>query len=271
MCSSSTVPDVLGALALILLIVSCGLPDWTTTEATVVGGGASSAQKGDVYLGLWEACAKMPCREGGDNGECETLHVFSKISECRQGHCVKESSLGVSTNWDDNKLCDRSAAAAGFSLLAIFTAIGMLLVTSWRSLAGRTILWEKGAWLSLLAAIFSTCAWGIWLNWSRRMNKEPEETRGGDLYEFDRLALGPGFGLQVLCSIMLYFNAVVCSFQAGATPTQNEQTEQLNEGGNYDDGQAQQNRAYEGPGQQEPNTTAYASSDMIELKNNSTI
>ena len=51
MCSSSTVPDVLGALALILLIVSCGLPDWTTTEATVVGGGASSAQKGDVYLG----------------------------------------------------------------------------------------------------------------------------------------------------------------------------------------------------------------------------
>lgn len=204
-----SLPHSMFLSALLFLIISVSLRDWSNSEAT------RENESGKVVIGLFSACADMPCvpQSDDDNAECRHPIVFSAIGECRQGHCINSKHITVGSDWNHNNLCDKAATSAGFAILAIFLTFSGLMFTSWRKLAGRKALYGYGAWLSFLAALSSLISWSVWIDWNRKMNDEPSVDREGPLIAFEKLSIGPGVSMQIVSSLMLFANVFFCRFQ----------------------------------------------------------
>eukprot|EP00039_Didymoeca_costata_P019188 m.336582 g.336582 ORF g.336582 m.336582 type:complete len:271 (+) comp17897_c0_seq1:105-917(+) len=201
-----SLPHFTGVSAFFFLIISLALRSWSTSEAT------RELVTGDVQIGLFSACADMPCSSSGD--ECNRPVIFSSIGDCRQGHCINSRYLTLTgSEWNANNLCDKAATAAAFGIFALLMTFAALLFTSWRALAGRTVLWGYGALFSFIAGLSSLIAWAIWIGWQRVMNNEPSEDREGPLIGFDELNVGAGFNTQVIASLLLFANVFFCRFQ----------------------------------------------------------
>lgn len=204
-----SLPHYVAVFSFLFLIISTSLRSWSNSEAT------RDSVSGDVTIGLFSACADMPCRNADVDGDrCVVPAVFSTIGECREGHCIDRIELVPTTNWDAENLCDRAASAAAFSILAIFFCFALLMVTSWRALANRPVNWVYGAWFSFFSAFSATIAWCIWARWQTLMNDQPASRRTTDsTTQFDELSVGPGLSMSIVASLMLYANVFFCRFQ----------------------------------------------------------
>lgn len=192
-------PHLFGALSTIFFLVACIVPDWSNGTVQV----KQSNAFGEITIGLWQACADMTSEN--------KVAIFSVLGECRQGHCTLSDKLtGKDTSWSSENLCDKSAVVQAFLILAIFTSFTSLFFTSWRSFAGRSILWGKGAFFDLLAAFFSMIAWATWIDWNNTMNSNrPNPATESRPQTFSELDLGPGCTLAIIGCILATINFFV--------------------------------------------------------------
>ena len=163
---------------------------------------------GPVQIGLWKACADMPCTIGDDAivtadgtavdpaaAQCDRVTIFSETSTCRQGHCISGRSLVPGTSWDGNNLCDASAAASAFSVLSILLMVYFMWITLCQQLLSREPSFEGAAWVSFFAGLCSMACFAIWCKWLNGMNGEI-----GDLRQMVRF---------VACVILLLTHAAL--------------------------------------------------------------
>lgn len=185
-------PHILATVGFVFSVAAISTTAWA--EADVSTGTAF----GTADIGLWKACSYMTPTD---------TPIFSVLAECRQGHCIRSSDLTPGSNWPANNLCDRATVAQAFSLLAMFSAIAVVLMTSWRALANRTVLWWKGSLFSLLAAVFSMIAWATWYHWMGLMNGDRPDAA---TISFSELSSGPGAILMVVTSLVYVLNCLLC-------------------------------------------------------------
>lgn len=192
-------PHLFGALSSIFFFVACIVPDWSNGTVQV----KQSNAFGEISIGLWQACADMTSEN--------KVAIFSTLGDCRQGHCTLSDKLtGKGTSWSAENLCDKSAVVQAFLILAIFASFMSLFFTSWRSFAGRSILWGKGAFFDLLAALFSMIAWATWVDWNNTMNSNrPNPATESRPQTFSELDLGPGCTLAIIGWVLATINFFV--------------------------------------------------------------
>lgn len=142
-----------------------------------------------------------------------SVTVFSETSSCRQGHCITGRSLVSGTSWDGNNLCDNSAAASAFSVIAILLMVYYLRLTLLQQLVCGVPSFEGAAWVSFFAGLCSMICVAIWSNWANVMNKEMGDLREKDTdrISFSNLKAGLGVWLQVIAWISLWVNTVLCA------------------------------------------------------------
>mmetsp|Transcript_21938 Transcript_21938/g.57236 ORF Transcript_21938/g.57236 Transcript_21938/m.57236 type:complete len:260 (+) Transcript_21938:65-844(+) len=191
-------PHILNILTLLFLCLSVALVDWTTSDVR-----SSQGAFGTAEIGVWKACAEM--------NPVETP-VFSVISSCRQGHCVKSETIATRTSRSNEGLCDRASAVGAFAILAIFMCAAAIFMTTFRAVMARTVLWWKGYTYNAIACFFSMIAWATWAGWQNKMN---DQSAGpDDAVFFSTFEYGSGFNLQVTSCIFLLVNAVMCRLNA---------------------------------------------------------
>eukprot|EP00729_Bicosta_minor_P011261 gene11261-22374_t len=144
---------------------------------------------------------------------CNSVTVFSETSSCRQGHCITGRSLVSGTSWDGNNLCDNSAAASAFSVIAILLMVYYLRLTLLQQLVCGVPSFEGAAWVSFFSGLCSMICVAIWSNWANVMNKEMGDLREKDTdrISFSNLKAGLGVWLQVIAWISLWVNTVLCA------------------------------------------------------------
>jgi hypothetical protein len=179
-------------------------------QATVNGVG------GDVTIGLWQACADMPCEESDDapDASCKVEPVFSDIGTCRQGHCIRGKGLTPGSSWEANNLCDRSAAGSAFSVIGILLMLYYTKITTIEKLLRRQPVYEAAAWISGLAGFSGLIAFGVWARWVQVMNNAEGEGRESDTDRIllTKMKLGFGFWLQVITALLCFLNGLLCAW-----------------------------------------------------------
>lgn len=189
-------PHVLATISLLFFFIACIVPDWS--NGTVSRPKATPAAFGEFTVGLWQACSDIT-NSGNQVG------IFSTLGDCRQGHCVRDERFALDSSWDSQNLCDKAATVQAFTIVSIFTSILTIFFTSWRAIAGRTILWGKGTVFSIMSFFFSLIAWATWADWNNTMNDNPAAS-GEDKNQFSELDLGPGFALTIIGSLCCLVN-----------------------------------------------------------------
>jgi len=192
-------PHGLNVLTLLFLCLSIALIQWSTADVTTTQGATGTAQ-----IGVWKACSEM---------DPVNTVVFSAVSSCRQGHCVKSEKIATQTSRSNEGLCNKASAVGAFGILAIFFCVAAILMTTFRSVMSRTILWWKGMVYNLAAAFCSMLAWSIWASWQSQMNDQ-ENNASIDQNLFSEFEYGGGFILQVISFIFLVLNFFLCRINA---------------------------------------------------------
>lgn len=207
---------------LALVVLSISLRTWITSEVTDNGGGPGGLT-GDVQIGLWKACADMPCRnvivaEGNDaQSTCSKPDIFSDLGDCRNGHCVGGEDLSIFTSWNNNDLCNRSAASSAFGIIAMFLIMYNFYLTTYKEIRrldpgcgdGE---YETAAWINFLAALSAVICWAIMNRWVTVMNDEKGTSRSKetDSLKFEDLKTGIGMSLMLISWLALFVNTIVC-------------------------------------------------------------
>lgn len=211
--------------ALVIVLISVSIGSWATSSVR-----DNAGLKGEVEIGLWKACADMPCRDvnlpatdtDAAEASCSKPEVFADLGDCRYGHCIGGEDLTLFTSWNNNDLCNRSAAAGAFGIITILLIVYMAYLTTYRELrrpAGAAIGdgdYEKAAWVSLLATICAIICWATMKEWTRIMNDEKDERRSKetDSLQFDDLKTGLGMSLMLIAWLLLFANFIVCVVSA---------------------------------------------------------
>jgi len=213
---------VMVPLTLALVILSISLRTWASSEVT-----DNAGLSGDVQIGLWKACADMPCEnvivtEGDDiETTCSKSEVFTDLGECRNGHCIGGGTLSLFTSWESNDLCNRSAAAAAFGIITLLLIVYNFYLTTYKEIRrlgpgcgdGE---YETAAWVNLLAAVCAVICWAIFNRWVKLMNDEAGPTRAKDTdsLEFTDLTTGFGMSVMLISWILLFVNTILCVMSA---------------------------------------------------------
>lgn len=195
---TTPLPHVLLCTSLVFFVIACAVPDWSSGTVS----SETDQAFGSFTIGLWTACADLTQSVGNS----QPVSLFSPLSECRLGHCTQSDDLAQNSNWNAENLCDKSAAVQTFAILSVVIAAMGLFFTSWRALAGRTVLWGKGAIMSALATLFSLISWATWVDWSRMMNSNKPTIAAR--WMFSDLDTGAGVILTILgmlCSLINVF------------------------------------------------------------------
>eukprot|EP00038_Savillea_parva_P031644 m.89091 g.89091 ORF g.89091 m.89091 type:complete len:276 (-) comp9784_c2_seq1:121-948(-) len=200
----TVLPHVLNFFTLLFLCLSCGLVSWSVMDIETRNG-VAPAGTGTGEIGIWRACSDMTNKE---------VAVFTTVpgSSCRQGHCVKRETLaGLRSGRSEEGLCDRASAVGAFAILAILCCVIASLMTTFRAIMGRTVLWWKGTLYNCLGVFCSLLAWAIWAAWQSQINDQ--ETLPSDSIVFGDFEYGAGFGLQVTSFVFMGINAYACRMQ----------------------------------------------------------
>lgn len=195
---STVLPHLLGAAALVFLIIAVSVIDWSHGTLQDI----HLSEAGNYEIGLWKACSDIP-------------NVFYSLGKCQNGHCNRYTSLIKKRTidevvWGAHDLCDKAAATQAFVLLGIFFALVGCYMSSVKAAFGWDCMWGKAAFFNLCTAFCSMLAWAIWLDWVRQMNDDnPEGTR----IQFKDMSVGTGFNCAVIAFLVSFINIWICRYR----------------------------------------------------------
>lgn len=183
-------PHLLATCSAVFFFAALLVPDWSNGTVSIKETGSNAF--GEIYIGLWKACAEIT------TGNALNPTVFSAMGDCRMGHCtLSETLTGKDTSWNAENLCDKSSVTQAFLIIALLVTLGELYSTSYPAATDKDISWGRGFVLSIISTLCSLIAWATWVNWNNTMNGNRPSVDSSDKQVFSELDLGPGCTLAI--------------------------------------------------------------------------